>query len=681
MGSIHDDANHDLDGGPASELRGDPAAQRLRWIVEHEFDFIWRSARRLTASSADVDGATLKTFQIAARQLDRVLPNSERTYLFATAACVVSDFRRARGRDGEGADVADRWLADAMTGRPGSGDPRLNSTRARVLLDRVLGVLPIDLRVVLVLAEGERMSMPEIGELLGLGEAKVAARHRRALSAFRERVGAWSYPERSEDEDDRTSGAAVGRLGGPIGFLRKVLNKDPVAALAIELLDSMAQDEPPQHARENALGTLGLSQSAAPTVPHAEVDATCNETSGDHRCEGTGRAGERDVGDGDEGQAGKDLRDVEGADWAPDLRAADALHDWPSLRAIKQAHGPLSASILRELEHSETWVDELGDGPEGDLDHAGAEEWERELGGAEAEEWERELGSAEAEEWERELGGAEADESGSAVGGMVDGMHAERAPGHGLSTAPGPTAVSIPPATRLLQSYGPMLFRPFLIGSLAAAIGVVALKWPRAQRAAPGTPSSVMSASTVAFVANRSTMPAFAVPQTARDPAPVALRQSVKENRTEPAVAPSAERSSMGAASAKVVAPSSSSVSPGASASAAPSVAFYAPSSDESPAGELRPPPTRHDLDRETRELAAIRGLVAAGTPDEVRQALDYYEDEFPAGLYRVEVLALRIELLMKAGDREGARKLVDAFEASNPRSGQLPRIRALLGP
>ena len=157
------------------------ADARLRALVESQFDFIWRSLRRLGVPTDAVDDAAQRVFWVAAKNLTRIEPTTERAYLFGTAMRVASDIRRARAR---GREVqSDAEIAFAAHPLPGP-DELLDQKRAREILDRLLDALPIDLRTVLILVEGEGLTGTEVADLLEIPEGTVNSRLRRAREAL-----------------------------------------------------------------------------------------------------------------------------------------------------------------------------------------------------------------------------------------------------------------------------------------------------------------------------------------------------------------------------------------------------------------------------------------------------------------------------------------------------------------
>jgi RNA polymerase sigma-70 factor (ECF subfamily) len=176
-----------VDAPPDPPEEGSLPEGRLRGVVEQHFDFVWRSLRRLGVPSEAVDDAAQEVFWIMARKLDAVASGSERAYLFATALRVSSDIRRRRARQRV---VHDSELVEAVADLAADPDALIDQKRARDLLDVVLDKLPLDLRTVLVLTEGEELTMAEIASLLGVPPGTIASRLRRARAMFQERVDA-----------------------------------------------------------------------------------------------------------------------------------------------------------------------------------------------------------------------------------------------------------------------------------------------------------------------------------------------------------------------------------------------------------------------------------------------------------------------------------------------------------
>jgi RNA polymerase sigma-70 factor, ECF subfamily len=153
---------------------------RLQALVDQHFDFAWRSLRRLGVPEPSVDDAAQQLFLVVAAKLDVIVPDRERSFVFGTAVRIASDARRTHGRERERTS----YETDALRDPVPEPDELLDQKRARELLDRLLDALPMELRTVFVLAEGEGMTMAEIARLCELAPGTVASRLRRARAAL-----------------------------------------------------------------------------------------------------------------------------------------------------------------------------------------------------------------------------------------------------------------------------------------------------------------------------------------------------------------------------------------------------------------------------------------------------------------------------------------------------------------
>jgi RNA polymerase sigma-70 factor (ECF subfamily) len=157
---------------------------RLRGLFDSNFEFVWRSLRRLGVPQGTIDDATQEVFLVASRRLGDIELGRERSFLFATALRIASDARRHASRR--------EWVGDDALAQVGDPSPRpdelADRPRQREVLDRVLAAMELDLRAVFVLYELEEMTMAEIATTLGLPPGTVASRLRRARDEFRETV-------------------------------------------------------------------------------------------------------------------------------------------------------------------------------------------------------------------------------------------------------------------------------------------------------------------------------------------------------------------------------------------------------------------------------------------------------------------------------------------------------------
>jgi TolA-binding protein len=82
-------------------------------------------------------------------------------------------------------------------------------------------------------------------------------------------------------------------------------------------------------------------------------------------------------------------------------------------------------------------------------------------------------------------------------------------------------------------------------------------------------------------------------------------------------------------------------------------------------------------------ELLALDGARAAlgrGDLAGAQAALGRYGERYPRGKLSTEARILRIELLLRQGNREAAHQEASEFLRAHPQSPHAPRLRALLG-
>ena len=165
-----------------SDPRAGAASARLEALVTAHHAFVWRSLRRLGVPDGDIDDASQQVFLVAHRRLAKIASESERAFLFQTALRVAADWRRARRRRGERAGV-DLLEVPDLGANP---EELMDQRRARAVLDRVLAVMPMELRAVFVLFELEEMSTAQIAQILEIPVGTAASRLRRAREEFRQ---------------------------------------------------------------------------------------------------------------------------------------------------------------------------------------------------------------------------------------------------------------------------------------------------------------------------------------------------------------------------------------------------------------------------------------------------------------------------------------------------------------
>lgn len=175
-----------LDGAPARALPLE-ASQRVREIVACNLDAVWRSARRLGLSDADLDDLAQEVVLVVMKREAIIERGKERAFLLATAVRIAANWRRSRRRRG----LRSAELAVALAGEvelqaaaPPAQERELQRAHGLALLDAALGEMTEAQRVAFVLFELEELSAKEIAEQLDVPEAAVVSRVRRAREEF-----------------------------------------------------------------------------------------------------------------------------------------------------------------------------------------------------------------------------------------------------------------------------------------------------------------------------------------------------------------------------------------------------------------------------------------------------------------------------------------------------------------
>lgn len=149
---------------------------RLERIFNAHHATVWRALRRRGLTPEAAEDATQETFVLAAERLDDIRPESERSFLIATAVRVAHTLGRKTVR----------WELDEDMDQRLSANRDTSDTRADMqLCNVVLSKVDPDLVEVFVLYELEGLTSPEIAELLAIPLGSVASRLRRAREQFR----------------------------------------------------------------------------------------------------------------------------------------------------------------------------------------------------------------------------------------------------------------------------------------------------------------------------------------------------------------------------------------------------------------------------------------------------------------------------------------------------------------
>jgi RNA polymerase sigma-70 factor, ECF subfamily len=171
---VHADPEDEAARTTASSLVSPELASAATLLYREHFTFVWRNARHLGCSDDWIDDAVHETFLVASRRLGEFEGrSSERTWLFGITFRVVQRMQRDRARRQQ------RVTQYARQQPPPVGNAARESEDAQYL-GYLLGLLPEAQRLVLILAEIEGFTTPEIAATLGIPAGTVHSRLRAA---------------------------------------------------------------------------------------------------------------------------------------------------------------------------------------------------------------------------------------------------------------------------------------------------------------------------------------------------------------------------------------------------------------------------------------------------------------------------------------------------------------------
>ncbi len=157
-----------------------PRSARLAALFEEQYEFVWRTVRRLGVPEGSVDDAAQEVFLVVHRRLDEYKDRGfHRAWLTSIAVRVASEHRRRCRRKEDTEPLSEDTVA------PGAG-PHEAAVRSEALAKvyRLLAALDEAHRSVFVLAEMEQMTAPEIAQALGIKLNTVYSRLRVARERF-----------------------------------------------------------------------------------------------------------------------------------------------------------------------------------------------------------------------------------------------------------------------------------------------------------------------------------------------------------------------------------------------------------------------------------------------------------------------------------------------------------------
>jgi RNA polymerase sigma-70 factor (ECF subfamily) len=160
----------------------------LAQVYQQHIDFVWRNARRLGMSSVSADDVVQDVFMVVQRRLGDfdIGTGSMRSWLFGILLRVVHDHRRSHRRKTK------RWVSleqygaqaeQALGYPPTPSDLAERSERVR-LVDALLDQLEAEQRTLIVLAELEQWTIPDIARHFGCDVKVVYSKLRNARRQF-----------------------------------------------------------------------------------------------------------------------------------------------------------------------------------------------------------------------------------------------------------------------------------------------------------------------------------------------------------------------------------------------------------------------------------------------------------------------------------------------------------------
>lgn len=163
--------------------------QMLEALVREHSRLVYRIAYAVLRRHHDAEDATQETFMRVLRYSSKLAAVEEpKTWLARIAWRVAVDRSRLRGRTREIAlDDPEKPIPEAASS-DASADETLHGAELSAALDRMIAVLPKNLREPLILSTIEEMSPKEVAATLGINEAAVRSRVFRARQILRDKL-------------------------------------------------------------------------------------------------------------------------------------------------------------------------------------------------------------------------------------------------------------------------------------------------------------------------------------------------------------------------------------------------------------------------------------------------------------------------------------------------------------
>jgi len=98
------------------------------------------------------------------------------------------------------------------------------------------------------------------------------------------------------------------------------------------------------------------------------------------------------------------------------------------------------------------------------------------------------------------------------------------------------------------------------------------------------------------------------------------------------------------------------------------------------PSTDAKPGAAEPSLAEEVAQIKKAKGALAGGSAQAAIHELDVYKTRFPKGRLAQEATMVRIEALLRSGNRQAATALGQRFLKANPDSPYAARVRSLIG-
>jgi RNA polymerase sigma-70 factor, ECF subfamily len=172
----------------------DPARPSLPEIYQREFDYVWRTLRRLGIPASDLEDVAHEVFMVVHRRLADYDPSRPlRPWLFGIAYRTTSQHRRRPGGVPQSAREDD--LLGLQDQSP-SAEHLLSAEQARRRVHRALETLPLEQRAVMIMHDLDEVPAPELAAALEIPLNTVYSRLRLARAKF---VAAIQQPAEGEE--------------------------------------------------------------------------------------------------------------------------------------------------------------------------------------------------------------------------------------------------------------------------------------------------------------------------------------------------------------------------------------------------------------------------------------------------------------------------------------------------